>query len=115
MVKWPYLRLQCRLYTQPTHLIFGTVIDIVRIFYHTKKLVGGSGGVDGVLNEARRISYLPWQNRRARPDEYHRDTKMSPKLYQKRLLIYDFVTYKTYLYDFLISSSAAFFGISSIP
>ena len=28
-------------YTQPAHLIFGTVIDIVSIFYHTKKHVGG--------------------------------------------------------------------------
>ena len=28
-------------YTKPTHLIFGTVIDIVNIFYHTKNQVGG--------------------------------------------------------------------------
>ena len=28
-------------YTQPTHLIFGTVIYIAGIFYHTKNQVGG--------------------------------------------------------------------------
>ena len=38
-------------YTQPTDLIFGTVTDMVRIFYHTKNQVGGLcvGGVSGVL------------------------------------------------------------------
>ena len=40
--------------TQPTDVIFGRVIDIASIFYHTKNQVGGSC-VGGVSNEARRI------------------------------------------------------------
>ena len=38
-------------YTQPTKMIFGTVLDMVGIFYHTKNQVGGLcvGGVSGVL------------------------------------------------------------------
>ena len=34
-------------YTQPTHLIFGTVIDIANVLYHAKNQVGGLcvGGV----------------------------------------------------------------------
>ena len=37
----------------PTHLIFGTVIDIVSIFYQTKNNVGGSyvGGVSKEILE----------------------------------------------------------------
>ena len=48
------------------------VIDIVSIFYHTKTQVGESC-VGEFTNEARRISYPPWQNRRARPGDYYRD------------------------------------------
>ena len=42
---WPWNELTNKIhiysYTKPTHLIFGTVIDIVSIFYHTKNQVGG--------------------------------------------------------------------------
>ena len=43
-------------YTQPTYLIFSTVIDIVSIFCHTKNQVGGSC-VGEVSKKARQIIY----------------------------------------------------------
>ena len=46
-------------YTQPTHLIFGTVIDIVNIFYHTENQVAGlcvGGDMDFIF------WFVPWSN-----------------------------------------------------
>ena len=67
-------------YTQPMHLILGTVIDIVSIFYYTKNPVGGLW-VGGVSNGSLTMhssylkitfSNLPWQwNKRGTSWEWY--------------------------------------------
>ena len=80
---WPWNKPKNKIhisaYTQPTHLIFGTVIDIVSIFYHTKNQVGGLC-VGGVSNETRRTSHSPWEVRRVRPGEDYREQSSKSQL-----------------------------------
>ena len=73
-------------YTQPTHLIFGTVIDTGSIFYHAKNQVGGScvGGVSKkrVANNTHSMNFSP-------PRRWRIILRPKMRLYSLKFIAYD--------------------------